>query len=288
MILAQSTESPDLIEVDAFRFDMLGANEAAIVETFAVPRYLNWFSELVLEMFLVSQSARVVHLGCRTGHPDLELLRRIPNTELIGIDGSEPALDLARNKAAAAGVVSLEYRLATDLPTDVEEGQCSHVLSLHPHLDRDGRVMLFDEMSRLLYSGGQALVALPLSSSFRELIDLLTEYALKYDDVEMNKALERAAAERVTIENLAVELEDSGLVDVDFEVRQKQLSFDSGRAFIEDPATRYFILPMLETWLGTEDLSTAGRYFVDAIDKYWSEEQFELGVTVAAVSARKP
>jgi SAM-dependent methyltransferase len=288
MILAQSALEARTVGAEDFRFDALGANEAAIVETFALPRYLGWYAELALELLLVSEAARVVHLGCRTGHPDLELLRLIPNTELIGVDGSEPALDLARNKAAAAGASRLDYRLAQGVPTSLPSEQFSHALTLHPRADAVGRAALFAEMHRLLYRGGQALAALPLSSSFRELVDLLAEYALKYDDTGLSKALERASLDRVTVETLAAELEVAGLVDVDFEVRQKALRFDSGRALIEDPAARFFILPELESWLGHVDLTEASRYFVDAIDKYWSEDPIELGVTLVAISARKP
>lgn len=287
MMTAETAPAEPMGAVDEFRFDALGANDAAIVETFAVPRYLSWYGELCLEMLLVSEAARVAHLGCRTGYPDLELLQRIPRTELVGVDGSEPALDLARNKAAAAGVTSLEYRLAVGLPTVLESEQFSHTLCLHPRADQEARAALFAEARRLLYRGGQGLFAMPLSSSFRELTDLLHEYALKYDDSAMNQALEAAAAARVTVETLAQELEEAGLVDVDFEVRSKSLRFDSGRAFIEDPATRFFILPELETWLGSIDLSDASRYFVEAIDKYWSEDPIEIGVTLVAVSARK-
>ncbi|NLE88605.1 MAG: class I SAM-dependent methyltransferase [Myxococcales bacterium] len=287
MITAQSAQAAHPAAVEDFRFDALGANDAAIVETFAVPRYLAWFGELALEMLLVSEAARVAHLGCRTGYPDLEILKRIPRTALVGVDGSEPALDLARNKAAAAGITALEYQLATGLPTGLPAEQFSHALCLHPRADRLGRVALFGEMQRLLYRGGQALLALPLSSSFRELTDLLAEYALKYDDSTLSDALEHASTERITIEGLALELEQAGLGDVDFEVRQRSLRFDSGRALVEDPATRFFILPELEGWLGAVDLTEPSRYFVEAIDKYWSEDPIELGVTLVAVSARK-
>ena len=60
----------------SFVFETLGANDAAIVDTFAVPRYLSWFGDLLLEIVLVGESARVAHLGCRTGYPDLEVVER--------------------------------------------------------------------------------------------------------------------------------------------------------------------------------------------------------------------
>ncbi len=274
-------------EGSPFVFETLGANDAAIVDTFAVPRYLSWFGDLLLEIVLVGESARVAHLGCRTGYPDLDVVERMPNSTLMGIDGSAAALDLARTKIAAAGAGNIEYGVEASVPTNLPDQQFSHVFSLHPRADREGRMALFREMRRLLYRGGQALVALPLSSSYRELVDLLREYALKYDDTALSKALEAAFAERLTVESLAEELEEAGFVDIDFEIRQKNISFDSGRALVEDPVTRFFILPELEAWLGIEDLSEPARYFVESVDKYWSEEMLEVGVSIVAVSARR-
>lgn len=271
----------------SFVFETLGENDAAIVDTFAVPRYLSWFGELLLEIVLVGQSARVAHLGCRTGYPDVQVLERMPNTTLMGVDGATAVLDLARGKVQGAAAGSIDYLVESGIPTQLPDGQFSHVFCLHPRADREGRLLLFQEMRRLLYRGGQALVALPLSSSYRELFDLLREYALKFDDTALSKSLEAAFAERITVESIAEELEEAGLVDVDFEVRQKTISFDSGRALVEDPVTRFFILPEIQAWLGTEDLTEPARYFVESVDKYWSEEMLEVGVSVVAVSARR-
>ncbi len=277
---------PESAQAVPFVFESLGANDAAIVDTFAVPRYLSWFGDLLLEIVLVGESGRVAHLGCRTGYPDVELMERMPNTTMVSVDGGGPALELARIKAESVAE-RVEYVLAERLPTRLPSGQFSHVVCLHPRADREARIELFREMRRLLYRGGQAIVALPLSSSFRELIDLLKEYALKYDDAVLSKALEAAYAERITVESLAEELEEVGLVDVDFEVRPKTICFDSGRALVEDPVTRFFILPEIQAWLGSDDLTEPARYFVEAVDKYWSEELLEVGVNIVAVSARR-
>ena len=54
-----------------FPTEKLSPADAAILETFVVPRYLSLFGELVQQMLLVGESARIIHLGCRTGYPDL-------------------------------------------------------------------------------------------------------------------------------------------------------------------------------------------------------------------------
>lgn len=262
--------------------------DAAIFETFVVPRYLSLYGELMLEMLLAGNAARVAHLGCRTGYPDLKIYERIDQTELVGFDGSIPALELARNKATVRGATGIAYQVDENSLADVEPEQFTHVIALHPVVNADQRVQLFKEVRRLLCPGGQALIALPLRGSFQEVLDLYREYALKYDDSEFSKAVEFAIATRPTIESLSDELETVGLDDVDVEIRHTTLPFDSGRAFAEDPVNRLMILPELRTWLGVDDVAKPLEYVRDAIDKYWSESKLELSLTVGCASARAP
>lgn len=266
----------------------LGAADAAIMETFVVPRYLSLFGDLAVDMFLTGGMARVAHVGCRTGYPDRKLYERSEGANIVGVDPSLPALELARNKVAVLGEAPIEYHLADELPGELTPAFFSHALCLHPLTTDADRQALFHELSALLYSGGQLLVALPLKGSFVEIGDLMREYALKFDDGEFSKSVEAAMASRPTIETLNDELENAGLEDVDVEIRQTQLLFDSGRAFIEDPVSRLLIIPELKTWLSTADLGKPLDYVRDAIDRYWSEGKLELTLHVGCASARKP
>jgi SAM-dependent methyltransferase len=266
----------------------LTPGEVAILETFVVPRYLEKFGEPVLNLMLLGGTARVAHIGCRTGYPDRELLEMSDTCSLVGVDASLAALELARNKAAALNDASLEYHVATEYPTPLEAESFSHAMSLHPTGTGDDRMMLFGEMERLLYSGGQALVSLPLRGSFQEIGDLFREYALKFDHGDFGKATEAALLGRPTVEMLAEELEAVGFEDVDVDVRQISLSFESGRAFTDDPVTRLLVLPDLQAQMGLNDLDDPIHYLNDAIAKYWSQRDFELAVTIGTASARKP
>lgn len=271
-----------------FSEQKLSPADAAIFETFVVPRYLNLFGDLMLEMLLTGNAARVAHLGCRTGYPDLKIYERIDQAEIIGFDFSLPALELARNKAALRGAESIEYRVEENGFDDIDAEQFTHVVALHPILKADERLELFKHVRRLLCPGGQALIALPLRGSFQEVLDLYREYALKYDDTDFSKAVELAIATRPSIESLSEELETVGLDDVDIEIRQTSLPFDSGRAFSEDPVNRLLIQPEIGSWLGVSDVVKPLDYVRDAIDKYWAESKLELSITVACASARAP
>jgi SAM-dependent methyltransferase len=271
-----------------FPTEKLSPADAAILETFVVPRYLSLFGELALHMLLVGESARILHLGCRTGYPDLKIYEQSDGADIVGVDPSLPALELARNKAQVMGDVRVEYRAASDGVLDDEEGQFTHAFTLHPAANADQRLALLSEMERSLCSGGQALIALPLRGSFQEIADLFREYALKNDDSDFSKAVEAALLSRPSIESLSEELEQVGLADVDVEIRQTTLTFDSGRAFVEDPVSRLLILPEVRAWIGVEDVIKPLSYVRDAIDKYWSEGKLELSLNVGCASARKP
>lgn len=271
-----------------FASEKLSPADAAILETFVVPRYLSLFGELAQQMLIIGESARILHLGCRTGYPDLKIYEHSEGADIVGVDDSLPALELARNKAQVMGDVRIEYRPADEGGLEYEGGLYTHALVLHPNVGTAERLELLREMERLLCRGGQAVIALPLRGSFQEIADLFREYALKHDDSEFSKAVEAALLARPSIELLSEELELAGLGDVDVEIRQTSLTFDSGRAFVEDPVSRLLILPEVRAWIGVEDVTEPLSYVRDAIDKYWSEGKLELSLNVGCASARKP
>lgn len=259
-------------------------NEAAVVDTFVVPSYLRFFWEAAQDLLLVGEAARVAQLGSLTGYPVMQLLKRMPNTTGVGIEQSDACVALASQKIPKA---LFEYIANDPTESGLPAQSFSHVLLLHPQGGADERARLFKEASRLLYSGGQAIISLPLSRSFPEILDLIEEFALKYDDVGITRAMELAAAERVTVESVSEELEAAGFSDIDFEIHNDVIGYDSGRAFLEDPSVRYFIAPQVEAWLDQLDLGSAMEYVGRAIDKYWSDTRMEMGISVAAFSARR-
>lgn len=271
-----------------FSSEKLSAADAETFEAFVVPRYLSWFGELALDLFVSGPAARIAHVGCRTGYPDDRFCAQIEQAEIVGVDDSSAALELARAKAAAFANGVVDYRLVGSLPGDLEQGLFTHALCLHPLLSAAARGELLEAMSALLCPGGQALLALPLRGSFQEITDLFREYALKHDDEEFAKVLETSLAERPSVETLSDQFEDAGLVDVDVEVRQVSLPFESGRAFVDDPISQLMILPEVRSWLHAADLTRPLEYVREAMDKYWSESKFELSINVGAASGRLP
>ena len=264
----------------------LGPAEAAIFETFVVPRYLSLFGELAVEMLAEGEEAQVAHLFCRTGYPDRGIALKLHGAHIYGCDPSPSAVELARAKAATMPDMVSDYRLAESLPVPLPDAAFSHAVALHPLAAADVRAQILRELARLLAPNGQALIALPLRGSFQEMADLLREYALKHE-TEAGKAIERAALVRPTVELLGAELEEAGFHFVDVEVRPHTLEFQSGRAFFEDPIARLLLLPEFRANLAMLHIEDALSYVREAIDKYWSENNFELTVNVGCASGRR-
>jgi SAM-dependent methyltransferase len=265
----------------------LGPAEAAIFETFVVPRYLSLFGDLALEMMAESDEAQVVHLHCRTGYPDRGIALKLVGAHIVGLDGSQAALELARAKAATMPEMVSDYRVSEDLPSPLPASAFSHAVTLHPLGNPEDRGRVLAECARLLAPHGQALVAMPLRGSFQELADLLREYALKYDDHDVAAAIEQAVLVRPTVEMFGAEMEERGFDFVDVTLRPTTLAFQSGRDFFEDPITRLLILPEVRLNLDLDDMEKPLAYVREAIDKYWSEGAFELTVNVGCATGRR-
>lgn len=265
---------------------VLGASDAALYETFVVPRYLSLFGELALEVLAHARGAQVIHIGCRTGYPDRGILLKLPNAHVTGCDASSHALGVARAKAQTTGESNIEYVEAKELPLPFDDASFSHALSLHPPADPASRQGLLQEMHRLLTAHGQAVLALPMRGSFIEVADLLREYALKADDAVLGQAVERAVALRPTPESITSEMEAIGFEYVDIDLRPAVLAFDSGREFLEDPITRLLLLSEFRRNLGVE-VEKSMAYVREAIDKYWSDGTFELTIHVGCATGRR-
>jgi SAM-dependent methyltransferase len=273
-------------DIGASPAPFLGPQDAAIFETFVVPHYLSLFAERLVEMIVPGRDARVCHLQCRTGYPDCLLLERLPNAHVYGCDNSEHAIELARAKAKTfAGFVS-DYRLIEGQVTPFPAGAFSHGFTMHPLSTPPSRRMLLEELARIVAPRGQALVAMPLRGSFAEIADLLRECALKNECTDLINAVEAAVQLRPTDDLFRLELEAVGFDHVDVDVSTRTLRFESGRQLFEDPATRLMLLPEFRVNLHMND-DRPFAYVREAIDKYWSDGEFELTVNVGVVSGRR-
>ena len=263
--------------------------DAAVFETFVVPRYLAFFGGLAIDMMLPHTQAAVANIGCRTGYPDGVIADRVPGGSLVGVDPSPAALELARSKASLLSGIRANYQLAEGWPTPLPDSTFTHAMAIHPLCNAEARGKLLAELQRVLVPGGQALVSLPLRGSFPEINDMIREYSLRQDLPDLSKAVDAAASSRPTIETVSEEFETAGLADVDVDVQLIAVSFSNGREFLDDPIAKLMVFPEAQAVLGVDPAlaDNTMKYVHDAIGKYWSEGVFELTVNVGCASGRR-
>jgi ubiquinone/menaquinone biosynthesis C-methylase UbiE len=101
--------------------------------------------------------ARALDLGTGTGQGAFAIARRFPGTEVVGVDLADAMLAEARHKTPAelAGRVAFENGDASSLPFP----DASFDLVAHANM-----IPFFDELTRVLAPGGQAVFAFSLGS----------------------------------------------------------------------------------------------------------------------------
>lgn len=103
---------------------------------------------------------RILDAGCGAGDLAIELARGIPNAEIVGLDLSEPLLELARSSSAEAGLtgrVSFEKGDIQQMP--FQDGWFDVVVSLNTFHVVAGPVAMLNEIERVLSPAGRLLLS---------------------------------------------------------------------------------------------------------------------------------
>jgi len=117
--------------------------------------------EAALKRQLVEQAQirpghRVLDLGCGTATLTVLIKRLHPGAEVVGLDGDQEILEIARAKVARAGLdIALEQGMAFALPYPVSS--FDRVLSsmVFHHLTRENKARTLQEVFRVLRPGGE-------------------------------------------------------------------------------------------------------------------------------------
>lgn len=138
--------------VTALRFDSLTRYYDALIRRFLRER--QWKGALIEQAHL-QPSMRVLDVGSGTGTLAFQIKSSFPNVDVVGIDGDNTIVQIAREKAASAGLaVTFDIGVSYNLPyasQSFDRVVCS--LMLH-HLTTDDKVRTAREMFRVLKRGG--------------------------------------------------------------------------------------------------------------------------------------
>jgi len=118
------------------------------------------FKQMLVDQLAPAPGQRILDLGCGTGTLAIQVKRREPGAELVGLDADSEMLSQARAKAERDGVeVQLAEGMSDQLP--FEDGSFDRVLStlFFHHLDPEPKRRTAGEIARVLRKGGELHVA---------------------------------------------------------------------------------------------------------------------------------
>lgn len=132
------------------------------------------------------RGARIVEIGCSSGHNLIPLAMRWPESQFIGIDLSKPAILEASQCAAAAGATNISFH-ACDLRDFHPEGPCDYIIAhgFFSWVPDTVKVTLLEFCQRFLSPNGVATVSFNVESGWRARLQV----------VEKIRAIHAAGAE---------------------------------------------------------------------------------------------
>src|SRR3954471_5537604 len=214
---------------------------AKLYDAEILPIWSKRFGKLLLRELALPPKAMVLDVGCGTGYPSLEILRRMDEQgRIIAIDASSPMLDEARGKAGALSGKRIFFRSENAFPklpftSDVYDLTVSNA-GLQEFEDPEVAIRDF---ARVTKPNGRVAVTLPLAGTWGEFFDIFREVLIKQDRQDAIDRLGAALVRYPPLEQAQAWFEDAGLVDVSTEYETFTLLFRSAREFFFAPLVEY-------------------------------------------------
>ncbi|HEX4460109.1 MAG TPA: methyltransferase domain-containing protein [Polyangia bacterium] len=263
---------------------------AKIYDAEILPIWSRRFGRLLLRDLALPPKAMVLDVGCGTGYPALEILRRMDaEGRIIAIDASSPMLDEARVKAGRLSGKRIFFRSEAATPKLTFADDVYDLVVCNAGLneieDPEGAIRDFVRVAK---PGGRVAVTMHLAGTFHEFYDLFREVLHKLDRGDALDRLEEYLAREPALEQLEAWLEDAGLVDLKTEYDSFSLLFKSSREFFFAPLIEYGPLADWKAIAGKgQQMQDVFWHLKAAIDTYFAGRPFAVTVEAGCVRGRK-
>jgi len=248
------------------------------------------FAELIDEHVEPPKQGRAIYVAAGTGGHALKLTERAePEFTLIGVDEHAERIEIARAKAAAAGLKGQADFRVTQLETlDFEDEQFELVVGDASLVAPERLPEMLAEMARVAAPGGTVALTLPTASSYGEFFSVYWEAMLNSGLGDRSGIVEDLIKGQPTITDAENWAAREGLEAVRSWTNLAEFNYATADEFFASPLVKDFLLgPWLEP---IEDESAHARVVTAAaalIDEERAESEFVLTIKATLVVGRK-
>jgi ubiquinone/menaquinone biosynthesis C-methylase UbiE len=265
---------------------------AKLYDVEVVPAYAGRFAEMALRALEARPGARVLEVGCTTGHLTRQLLRRFDAaSHVTAIDETPAFVNVARAAldapaAQAGGRATLEVAHPARLPAP--DAAVDLVISNLAMAEAENPAAAVAEAARALVPGGVLILTAALRGTWAEFLDIYREVLRDNGKLDGVAALDRYVAALPDGDTVARWLEAAGLNEVEVSIARWEILFKSSREFFFAPLIDLGPLSRWKHVAGRGDEMQDVFFFTkEAIDTYFKGTPFALTVIGAMVKGRK-
>ena len=163
-----------------------------------LPHLMPLSEQLFAHLPALPAGTRVLDLACGTGEPAFSLSRRYPATSVLGIDGAERMIQIARGKLARDSLTNIRFEVMPMEHLSLEAGSHDAVISRLGFLMVEDWAASGPEMARVLKPGGCYSFAVwdePRLNTVAHTVSLVLRSRVPADLLRLFDRLEEGAAE---------------------------------------------------------------------------------------------
>ena len=264
--------------------------DAALYESIVVPRYSGLFARLVLREIASGTRATVLDVGCGTGHPAFDVLRRLgPHGRVIAVDRDPTLVELARRRALDDAGRRIFFKVADAEALEFGDEVFDLVVGNLVVGQLDTPSQALGEMHRVLLKGGKLLLTRALAGTFEEILDMFLEVATRRDLPAVADRVATVAARYPSPSEVAATARAAGFDEVEVKTEACKLSFRNARELFADPLWRFVGLGEWRWIAGSEPGHESLFVEVErALDTYFGASALSVTVNAGLLIARRP
>jgi ubiquinone/menaquinone biosynthesis C-methylase UbiE len=264
---------------------------AKVYDAEVVPAYAGRFAAMALRALEARPGARVLEVGCTTGHLTRQLLRRFDaDSRITALDETPAFVAVARAglDAHPEGERRATLEVANLVRLPVEDASADLVISNLALAEATDPPAAVAEAARALVPGGVLIMTAALRGTWAEFLDIYREVLRDNGKLDGVAALDRYVTTLPDGDTVARWLEEVGLREVEITVARWEILFKSSREFFFAPLIDLGPLSRWKHVAGRGDEMQDVFFFTkEAIDTYFKGTPFALSVVGAMVKGRK-